>query len=113
MTPTETRVSVLEVGHRVLTDQQAEIMIAMAEAKECMREVIFRSVQDALPKTMPTAKQLQWLDLLIESEAKKASYRQAIIDKTLTALVWATIAGFGSVVWIVVKEFASNHGWKP
>lgn len=36
MTPTENRVSVLEVGHRMLIGQHAEIMIAMAEAKSRM-----------------------------------------------------------------------------
>jgi hypothetical protein len=110
---TETRVRVLEAGHRVLTEQQAELGLAMSEGKECMRDIIRDSVQAALPHTMPSAKQLEWLDMLIAREAKKAAFQQAIIDKTVTALVWSALAGLGLVLWTMFKEYAQAHGWKP
>lgn len=110
---TETRLRVVEAGHRVLTEQQAEIMTAMAEGKECMRDIITNSVQAALPHTMPTAKQLEWLDMLIAREKRKADFQQAVIDKTVTALVWAALAGLGAVIWTMFKEYAIAHGWKP
>lgn len=110
---TEVRVRVLEAGHRVLTEQQAELVIAMAEGKECMRDIITHSVQAALPHTMPTAKQLEWLDMLIAREKRKADFQQAVIDKTVTALVWAALAGLGALIWTMFKEYAQAHGWKP
>lgn len=109
---TDQRVRVLEAGHRVLTEQQTELALAMAEGKECMRDIITHSVQAALPHTMPSAKQLEWLDLLIARETKKAQLQQAIIEKTMTALVWSVIAGFGIAVWTVLREYAAAHGWK-
>lgn len=110
---TETRVRVLEAGHRVLTEQQAEIVITMAEGKECMRDIIRESVQAALPHTMPTAEQLRWVDAAIKREAQTYAFRQAVIDKTITALVWAALAGLGTVLWALAKEYAQAHGWKP
>jgi len=110
---TDQRVRVLEAGHRVLTEQQTEISLAMAEGKECMRDIIRDSVHAALPHTMPTPQQLQWLDMLIARESRRAAFQQAIIDKTTTALVWAAIAGLGTVLWTMLREYAAAHGWKP
>lgn len=110
---TDQRVRVLEAGHRVLTEQQAELGVAMAEGKECMREIITSTVKAALPHTMPTAKQLEWLDMLIAREAKRAAFQSAIIEKTTTALVWAVIVGLGAALWTMFKEYAQAHGWKP
>lgn len=110
---TDQRVRVLEAGHRVLTEQQSELGLAMAEGKECMRDIIRDSVHAALPHTMPTPQQLQWLDMLIAREAKRAAFQQAIIEKTTTALVWAVIVGFGAAVWTMFREYAIAHGWRP
>jgi hypothetical protein len=110
---TDQRVRVLEAGHRVLTEQTVELAHAMAEGKECMRDIIRDSVHAALPHTMPSAKQLEWLDLLIARETKKAAFQSAVIEKTTTALVWAVIVGVSAALWTVFKEYAVAHGWKP
>ena len=110
---TDQRVRVLEAGHRVLTEQQAEIVTTMAEGKECMRDIITSTVRAALPHTMPSPKQLEALDMLIAREAKRAAFQQAVIDKTMTALVWAAIAGFGTVLWTMFREYVQAHGWRP
>jgi len=110
---TDQRVRVLEAGHRVLTEQTVELAAAMAEGKECMRDIIKDSVQAALPHTMPTPQQLQWLDMLIARESRRAAFQQAIIEKTTTALVWAVIVGVSAALWTVLKEYAMAHGWKP
>ncbi len=110
---TDQRVRVLEAGHRILTEQQAELAVSMAEGTRCMRDIIRDSVQAALPHTMPTPQQLQWLDMLIAREAKRAAFQSAVIEKTTTALVWAVIVGFGAAFWAVVSEYAQAHGWRP
>lgn len=110
---TDQRVRVLEAGHRVLTEQTVELAQAMAEGKECMSDLITASVQAALPQTLPTAEQLRWVDAAIKREAQTYAFRQAVIEKTITALVWAVIVGLSAAVWTVLREYAVAHGWKP
>lgn len=110
---TDQRVRVLEAGHRVLTEQQAELSLAMDEGTRCMRDIITSTVKAALPHTMPSPKQLECLDMLIAREAQRAAFRQAVIDKTMTALVWAALAGLGTVIWTMFREYAQAHGWRP
>jgi hypothetical protein len=55
-----------------------------------------------------TDEEAQWVRLAIKREAQSIALRQAIIEKTLTALVWAALIGLG----IVLKEFLFNHGAK-
>lgn len=38
---------------------------------------------------------MRWIDLAIEREAQSIKVRQAIIEKTLTGLVWAGILAIG------------------
>lgn len=110
---TDQRVRVLEAGHRVLTEQSVELTREMAEGKECMRDIIRDSVRDALPQTLPTAEQLRWVDAAIKREAQTYAFRQAVIEKTITALVWAVVVGCGAAIWTLVKEYAQAHGWRP
>ena len=74
-----------------------------------MQKAITQAVKDAMPTPMPTAKQLQVLDLFVEKQTQSIAFRQSVIDKTLTAFVWALILGVG----IIVKEYFAAHGWKP
>ena len=51
-----------------------------------------------------------WVKLALEAQSQRVKLRQAIIDKTLTALVWSALAWIG----IVLLEYAKSHGmWKP
>lgn len=36
-----------------------------------------------------------YLDLLIEREKSRASFRQAVIEKTIASLIWAMLVGLG------------------
>ena len=67
----------------------------------------------ALQKTTPEAsispEQLQWVNLAIQKEAQSIKLRQAVIEKTLAALIWAGIAGVG----YVIMGWAQQHGFKP
>jgi hypothetical protein len=56
-----------------------------------------------------TEEEQQWVRLAIQKEAQSIKLRQAIIEKTITALIWAGIGGFV----VILKEFFTNHGWKP
>ena len=56
-----------------------------------------------------TDEERQWVRLAIQREAQSIKLRQAIIEKSLTALIWAGIVGFFSVLY----EYLKAHGWKP
>ena len=59
-------------------------------------------------KPQLTEEEVQYVKLAIKREAQSIELRQAIIEKTLTGLVWAAIVGLG----YVLIDFAKNHGFK-
>ena len=71
------------------------------------------AVREAVLEHALSAEERQWVRLAIQSEAQSIKLRQAIIEKTTTALVWAVIVGFGAAFWTVVREYAIAHGWRP
>ena len=46
--------------------------------------------------------------MAIEKEAQSIELRKAIIEKTLTALVWSSLGGLG----LLVVDFFKNHGFR-
>lgn len=55
-----------------------------------------------------TEEELQWVRLAIAAQARKIRFRDAVIEKSLTGLVWAAIVGVG----YVFLSFLKNHGFK-
>ncbi|MBT9495384.1 MAG: hypothetical protein IV107_24185 [Paucibacter sp.] len=51
----------------------------------------------------------RWVRMAIQREAQSYRLRQAIIEKTLSGLVWAAIVAVG----LMVLDYAKNHGFKP
>ena len=74
-----------------------------------MRETVTQAVNDAMPAALLSADEHHWVKLAIKREAQSIAFRQSVIDKSLTGLVWALIAGLG----VMAKEYFSAHGWKP
>lgn len=62
----------------------------------------------AAPKKELTAEELDWVRLAIAAEARKIKFRDAVIEKSLTGLVWSAILGFG----YVLLDFLKSHGLK-
>jgi hypothetical protein len=52
--------------------------------------------------------ELQWVRLAISAEARKIRFRDAVIEKSITGLVWAGIVGIG----YILLDFLKNHGLK-
>jgi len=50
----------------------------------------------------------RWVKIAIQKEAQSIELRKAIIEKSLTSLIWAAIVGIG----YILLEFLSNHGFK-
>ena len=53
--------------------------------------------------------QLQWVNLAIQKEAQSIRLRQAIIEKTLSGLIWSAVVGLG----YALVGWATQHGYKP
>ena len=51
----------------------------------------------------------RWVRMAIKKEAQSIALRQAIIEKSLTGLVWAAIVGMGAMF----LQWATAHGYKP
>lgn len=51
----------------------------------------------------------QWVRLAIKKEAQSIALRQAIIEKTLSGLVWAAVIALGGMF----MQWATAHGYKP
>jgi hypothetical protein len=62
----------------------------------------------AVPKKELTEEEMQWVRLAIAAEARKIKFRDAVIEKSLTGLVWACVVGIG----YVFLDFLQNRGLK-
>lgn len=51
----------------------------------------------------------RWVRMAIQREAQSIELRKAIIEKSLTGLVWMCIVGVGSMF----LSWATAHGFKP
>ncbi len=76
---------------------------------EAVRVVVAEAVADALPKNVLTEEERQWVRLAIQREAQSIKLRQAVIEKTLTGLIWAALAGAG----VMFADWVRMHHWKP
>jgi hypothetical protein len=57
---------------------------------------VIKAVQDAQPAL--NEEELRWVRLAIQAEAQRIRVRQAIIEKTLTGLVWMALIALGYVL---------------
>ena len=84
---------------------------------EDLEQHLPRLVQDTIRAAMPSSllsdEEHQWIKLAIERESQVISFRRAVIEKTVGGLIWALIAGFCTLGWVMLKEFFAGHGWKP
>lgn len=87
-----------------------ELEAVVNTRQEMMRETITQAVQSAMPKAMLTDDEHRWVQLAIKREVQQIAFRQAVIEKSSIALIWAGIVFLG----IVAREYMVAHGmWKP
>lgn len=58
--------------------------------------------------TALTKEEQEWVRLAIQKEAQSIKLRQAVIEKTLSSLLWSALVGAG----YIIVEFLKNHGAK-
>ena len=78
-----------------LDDQtKAELMALLKEA-----------VLEAVEHHPLTDEEIQWVRMAIKAEAERAQLRKAIIEKSLTGLVWMALCGIGVLIWSGFKDY--------
>lgn len=73
------------------------------------RAELIADLKEALsdaPSPQLSEEEHQWVKMAIQKEAQSIALRQAIIEKSLSSLVWSGIVGMG----IVLLEYLRNHG---
>lgn len=78
-------------------EERAELVQELAQALACATH----------PQL--SDEELRWVKLAIEVEGKKKAFRDAVIEKTITGLIWLALLGVGSIFY----EWAVAHGYKP
>jgi len=59
--------------------------------------------------TVLTDHEIVAIRLLIKKQEQSIELRQAIIEKSLTSLVWSGVVGLG----YILLNWATTHGYKP
>lgn len=76
-------------------DERAELVIAITSAIKSSAAQL-------------TEQEQEWVRMAIQREAQSIALRRAIIEKSLSGLIWSGIVGCG----YVFLDFAKNHGFK-
>lgn len=79
------------------------------EFHHTLRSMIREAVSESMPMSLLTEEEHAWVKLAIQKEAQSIRLRQAVIEKTLAGLLWAAIAGLGTMF----VTYLQAHGWKP
>jgi hypothetical protein len=93
-----------------LANMQAATEARVDSMHEDMHALVKRTITEALDSTkLLSEDERMWVRMAIKREAQSIKLRQAIIEKTLTGLLWMLILWVG----VVFYEYIKSHGWKP
>lgn len=107
--PQDERESFWKAVHTV-DDRVTALESVVNTRNEMMREAIQSAVREAMPTALLSDDEHTWVRMAIQREAQMASFRRAVIEKTLLGLIWAGIVGLA----LMLREYAIAHGmWRP
>lgn len=72
------------------------------------RHELISEIVSALPRPQLSDEELQYVKMAIKRESQKIEFRNAVIEKTISGLVWAGLVGLGAVI----VDFLKSHGIK-
>ena len=72
-------------------------------------EQITEAVRVAMHEAVLTDDEIRYVRMAIQREAERAAFRKAVIEKTITGLLWMLVLGFLGIMY----EWIKSHGWKP
>lgn len=93
---------------RVLGNLVAAGERRMDRLEDELADKIADAVKTALNGRILSAEETQWVQLAIKRESQSIKLRQAIIEKTLTGLIWAGLGLLG----LMFMDYLQAHGWK-
>ena len=67
--------------------------------KEELISVVKAAVASAVESHPLSPEEAHWVRLAIQAEAERAAFRKAVIEKTLTSLIWAGVVGVGILMF--------------
>ena len=109
MNPDDERAAFWKAVHTV-DDRVTALESAMSTRNELMRDTIQAAVREAMPTALLSDDEHRWVQLAIRREAQMIDFRRAVIEKSLTGLIWAAIVAGG----LILREYAIAHGmWRP
>lgn len=73
--------------------------------KSELEQVVRTAMEDAAKAKCLSDDEISWVRLAIKAEAERYELRKAIVEKTLTGLIWAALSG----AFIYVVHFVQNH----
>jgi hypothetical protein len=73
-----------------------------------IQTTVKQAVFEAVESHPLSDEEVHWVRMAIKAEADRAALRKAIIEKTLTSLLWIGIVALGG--WIV--DYVAGH-WRP
>jgi hypothetical protein len=79
-------------------EERHELVLEITHALACSQ-----------PAPQLTDEEVQYVKLAIQREAQSIELRKAIIEKTITGLIWLALLGLGGIF----LEWAKAHGFKP
>lgn len=95
-------------GDEVLTEGRLEDL-------ERFRDVEFRTWQSDIEKRFAEAfpggdhiGHCRYHQLMIEDIEERRRLRRAILEKTLTSLIWGTILGVGAALWFAAAQYIAK-----
>ncbi len=97
-------------GTERLLDMQAQRLADHAMSAEDLRiaMLVRGAVRQEVREHSLSAAEQEWVRLAIQREGRREKLRQAIVEKTLSALIWAALAGLGFALLEAARSFISN-----
>lgn len=101
---TEERRHSVPLNERRHEDREAIIGVLKDELLLAVREIVKEA---AAHEHALSPEEAHWVRLAIQAEAERATLRKAIIEKTLTGLLWSAICVVGVFLWDHITAYAA------
>jgi hypothetical protein len=92
--------------HRRLSDDHPTLESVLANIGTSLNDVT-KELHDHImweeTNNKANFKRVEFVDMLIAREVKRDKVKDAIIEKTLSALIWSALVFVGMAVWGVIK----------
>jgi hypothetical protein len=80
-------------------------MVLDDQTKLELVQLVKNAVSEAVEAHPLSPDEVHWVRMAIQAEAERAQLRKAIIEKSLTSLVWMAICGVGILMWSGFKDY--------